>query len=329
MKRKLFTHTDLDGVGCAIVGKLAFGDSLDVTFCDYINVNETVKKFINNKEYNNYEFIYMTDMSVNQEVAELIESTRPLGFDDGSNLGNMFKLLDHHPTAEFLNQYFWAEVKTIDNAIGELTSGTKMFYNFLINNDLLSFAKYRSTYNFVEAVRKYDTWLWKTKYHDETPKQWNDLLYILGRKEFMSQMIYKLEMYESFDFNDFESMLLKVEQDKINKYVEEKNLQLIKYPLLTYNAGIVFAENYKSELGNKLAELNPDVDFIAIVDLSSSSISYRTIKDNINLGFDVARVFGGGGHPKAAGSEISEEIKNMLISFLFKDGKFILGATAY
>lgn len=30
---KLFTHTDLDGVGCAIIAKLVYGDEIDLRSC--------------------------------------------------------------------------------------------------------------------------------------------------------------------------------------------------------------------------------------------------------------------------------------------------------
>ena len=30
---KLLTHTDLDGVSCAVLAKLAWGENVDVTFC--------------------------------------------------------------------------------------------------------------------------------------------------------------------------------------------------------------------------------------------------------------------------------------------------------
>lgn len=40
---KLFTHTDLDGVGCAVVGKYAYDDQgISIEYCDYHNVNEKI-----------------------------------------------------------------------------------------------------------------------------------------------------------------------------------------------------------------------------------------------------------------------------------------------
>ena len=38
----LFTHTDLDGVGCAILTKLFFADELCITYCDYGDISADV-----------------------------------------------------------------------------------------------------------------------------------------------------------------------------------------------------------------------------------------------------------------------------------------------
>ena len=58
------------------------------------------------------------------------------------------------------------------------------------------------------------------------------------------------------------------------------------------------------------------MDFIVIIN-PSVSVSYRTVKDNINLGKDIASVYGGGGHPKAAGSPISDDIREQIINMMF------------
>lgn len=77
----------------------------------------------------------------------------------------------------------------------------------------------------------------------------------------------------------------------------------------------MFASQYQSELGNRLLELNPQYDLIAMI--GENSISYRTTKDNINCG-EFAKLFNGGGHPKTAGSEINLTQKEDIINILFK-----------
>ncbi|WP_252241567.1 hypothetical protein [Clostridium sp. ZBS18] len=73
-KIKLFSHTDLDGYGCNIVAKYTIGKgiNLECENLNYDNVNERVKEFFNSKECEEYSVVYITDISVNNEVAELI-----------------------------------------------------------------------------------------------------------------------------------------------------------------------------------------------------------------------------------------------------------------
>ena len=47
---KLFTHTDLDGVSCEILGRIAFGEDIDVVRCGYGNIDDKVEEFINSDE---------------------------------------------------------------------------------------------------------------------------------------------------------------------------------------------------------------------------------------------------------------------------------------
>ena len=42
----LFTHDDLDGVGCAIVARLAFPDDLVVRYCSYKSINSEINSFL-------------------------------------------------------------------------------------------------------------------------------------------------------------------------------------------------------------------------------------------------------------------------------------------
>jgi oligoribonuclease NrnB/cAMP/cGMP phosphodiesterase (DHH superfamily) len=307
MKVKLFTHTDFDGIGCGILGKLAFGENIDIEYCNYDDINERVSEFILNSKRDTYNKVFITDISVNEDIAEALD-TMFLQYDD-------FKLLDHHPTALELNKYKWANVEIMLNE-NEKTSGTRMFYDYILNNvPHKTRLNVSNIFDFVETVRKYDTWQWKAE-NDLTPKQWNDLLYIMGREEFIESIIYRLKSYDVFDFCSFDDKLLQYEQRKIDKYIESKNKEIIVKDILGYKAGVIFGEQYHSELGNKLCELHSELDFIVIISMSKA-VSYRSIGNKVNLGKDIASVYFGGGHPNSSGSPISDEIRINVIDMLF------------
>ena len=59
MKIKLFTHSDLDGVGCAILMKNVYrNDKIDIEYCDYGNVNDKIKEFLNSVVPDETYFLY-------------------------------------------------------------------------------------------------------------------------------------------------------------------------------------------------------------------------------------------------------------------------------
>lgn len=302
---KLFTHTDLDGVGCAILAHLAFNFEIDIEYCDYANINEKVMNYLNTNDGSSY--IYITDISVNKEVAELLDKRGGV------------HLLDHHPTALGLNKYSWCKVM-VEDLSGVKTSGIKMFYHWLcINGCFVDELENNQALNrFAELVRNYDTWRWSTLGDKGLIcKQVNDLLYLYGRERFIRWCLSEIhdEVFPRLYAAD--ELVLKLKQQEIDEYIKEKDEQLFTSPMCGMNCGFVFAERYFSELGNRLCELHPEIDFVAMIDMSGA-VSYRTVKGNVDLGEDVAKLFGGGGHPKAAGSQFSQDVIMKTIESIFR-----------
>ena len=97
------------------------------------------------------------------------------------------------------------------------------------------------------------------------------------------------------------------------------NQELYTIPLCGKICGVVFANKFISELGNRLCKLHPEIDFVAMIDVESCTVSYRTTRDDIHLGQDVAKLFGGGGHPKAAGSPFDKAILLEAVRKIFKE----------
>lgn len=307
MKVKLFTHTDLDGIGCVILAKLAFED-VDVEYCNYNDVNQKVEKFYIASSKNHYDKAFITDISVSESVAKIIE------YYSDDKFYPEIKLLDHHKTALWLNEYDWATVEThMTEDMKE--SGTSLFLDYIKEILWEQGKRQVSIQNFVKIVRLYDSWEWKEQ-NDDIPKKWNDLFKILGRDRFIKKIISIILQNDGIYFSETDELLLELEQDKIDKYVKKKNEYIIKKEILGYKAGIVFADRYISELGNRLSELNPNLDFIAMIN-PDYAVSYRTIKNDVDVS-EIAKHFGGGGHPKASRSPVSGDLEIDYIDKLFK-----------
>jgi len=284
---KLFTHTDLDGVGCAILAYHAFG-SLDVTYCDYGNVNELITEYLDGAE--RHDNIYITDISVNEAVAERIDR------DDAS-----WVLLDHHATALPLNFYDWAMVRVEKG--GVKTSGTSLFNEYIRGIDCYTLD------TFAEKVRSYDTWDWAVT-GDTAAKDLNDLLYLIGRDAFVA----RFTQDESVELTSEERMLLDVERARIDAYLRGKLPQLTVRTINGLRVGIIFADRYQSELGNYIVNERDDIDLVAMID-PAKGVSYRS-KGEVNVG-EFAKLFGGGGHKNAAGSQVSDEQREEIVKIIF------------
>lgn len=172
-KIKLFTHTDLDGVGCAILAYLVFGkENVDVEYCNYDDVNEKVEKFWKHVGDAEYDAVYITDISISEDLAEQITAHTGV---------RKWHLFDHHATALGLNKYDWCEVR-VNGTSGEMkTSGTELFFTYLALNGCFKFkpTQENSLVRFVSIVRDYDTWRWKEFGEEGTVCiQVDDLFYI-------------------------------------------------------------------------------------------------------------------------------------------------------
>ena len=300
---KLFTHTDLDGVSCEILGKIAFGEDIDVVRCGYGNIDDKVEEFINSDE--EYDKLFITDISVKKELADAL-----------NNVSDKVILLDHHKTALWLNEYPFALVQVEDESVGKMC-GAYLFYEYLKKNHK-EFDDTPALKLFIDYVRMYDTWEWKEKYDNIIPKRLNDLMYIDGPNEFIDKMTYRLGN-NLFILDDTDLMKLQIEQTYINSYIAQKNETLMINDDLFpgYTVGITFADKDISELGNKLCELHPELDFVVLINMSTLTVSYRTVKDDLDLS-DIAKGFGGGGHPKASGSRFDASIVNDMLNNIFR-----------
>ena len=300
---KLFTHTDLDGIGCAILAKLAYGNEVDISYCNYDDINEKVDYFYSHGGRETE--CHITDISVSERLAQDID-----------NASVNILLLDHHGTATYLNKYPWCVVMEVNPITHIKTCGTELYYEELVAMNILQ--KTDILDQFVELVRDYDTWRWATLGEKGLiSKQLNDLLYIYGREKFIEKLVVLLEHDSSLVFDEIDITLLEYRQRDIDSYIEAKNKEIrVKEFAIDdcmAKCGVIFCERYHSELGNRLSEAHPELDFIILLG-TDGKMSFRTVKDDLNLGEKVAKLFGGGGHPKAAGAYFSTELVEKLIS---------------
>ena len=203
-----------------------------------------------------------------------------------------------------------------------LSKVTSLFYEWLVNNGYID-KNNQKIEDFSELTRKYDTWEWKTKYNDEMSHELTLLFDSVGYNGYIKLMYDKLNIVDGkrFSFSDLENMLIsnKIQQveEKLSNYANKVYYQEV----LGLKAGIVFIDyEYRNDLAEFFRQNNFDMDFVMLIALDYGTISYRSIKDNVNVRL-VAESMGGKGHDKAASSPISEEKRRNLIKVLTENKK--------
>ena len=306
MKTLLISHiADNDGVSPIILLKLVINE-FDYKLLEIYEVEDYVNELIDSGRYKEYDQIYITDLKLTMESCEKIDNIE--------ELKNKLLVFDHHQSNLFVNDFNFATV-IVKNEEGRMECGTSLFYKYLKNKYPNSILNNKIVSNYVELVRENDTWDYLIE-NELKAKKLGMLFSLYNRERYINSMLTNLKNNVDELFNSEENYLLSIEQERMNNYIESKKDKVYFGKINNYEVGIVFAESYRSVLGNYLAKYYEDkVDFIIIINFDHG-ISYRTIKE-VNVG-EFAQIYGGGGHQKAAGSYFPDGFHKQLIELLYE-----------
>lgn len=311
MKILLFTHkSDIDGMGNVILAKLAF-DEVDYVLCETFNLQEEIKKYYDNGKIYSYDIVLVTDLWLQEPTLTKVAKD--------SKLKDKFFVFDHHESGlqEKCDKYPFSTIKVSDE--NGLCCGTSLFYEWLVNKGYLD-VNNQQIKDFVELTRRYDTWEWKTKYNDEVPHELTILFTCVDCEGYIKLMYDKLRgANNKFAFSELETMLINNKKQQIKEIVTSYANNVYYKEVLGLKAGIVFIDyEYRNDLTEFFRQNNFDMDFAMLIALDYGVISYRSIKEDVNVRL-IAETMGGKGHDKAAGSPISKEMKIKLIKLLIED----------
>lgn len=303
MKILLFTHEqDIDGMGNIILAKQAF-KNLDYITCQTFEVNKKVQETIDNKSIYNYDFIYVTDICIKEPLLTFINNNE--------NLKNKLLIFDHHKSEieEGNNKYNFVNI-IVENEKGK-TCGTSLFYNYLIQNNLLSPTPVLD--ELVELTRQHDTWEWKEKFNNNEKARNLYILYEkLGYKNYIKTMTKIVETKSSIELGIEELSLIKEFKNELsialNKMIQNMIIHNLTIDNTTYIIGFTKGlYKYRNELSEFIIENGnrKNLDMVGIIMEDTPTVSYRKVK-NIDTS-KVATYFGGKGHKGAASNPQNNE----------------------
>ncbi len=301
MKKILvITHkVDIDGHGGVILANLAFKkENVDYILAMPVNIDEIVESVDTEK----YSKIYITDICPSDKVLSKI--------DEDKKLKAKIKIFDHHLPKQSTFKKDYDFVTMLFKKEDRKVCGTSLFYEYLLSNNLLK--EKESITNLVELTRRYDTWEWKEKYNDVNPNKLTIFMEILGYDLYISYMTDKLLQNEKFNFTAFENNLIASKEKEIERYVKEATNNLFVISIDEYKVAVCFAENFRNDIKEYVKKNNlVDADLLAIIKVKDKNISYRSLKENVDVN-KFAQKYGGGGIFAAAGSQFKiDELKKM------------------
>ena len=298
MKKKtlLITHTDLDGISPIILLNLT-GIKFEYKSVEIHDLT-TAWEELKTAGLEKYEEIFITDLTVPQEI-----------YDDIENMNLNVKVFDHHETHLFANKYKYVDVRVDIN--GVKTCGTELFYLYLKKkfNELDK----QIIKEYVNYVREIDTFTFTS----DIPRELDNLKSVYGTKEYIKTITRRLKKNDEFKFTSFEKRYNKLKALEEQRYIDNRSEKLVRYKIDGHDVGVVFAERYKSDLGNVLSIDHPELEFIILID-ASSRISYRAVRDDVSVS-EFAASYGGGGHKLASGSRFDDANREEIVKSYFKN----------
>jgi oligoribonuclease NrnB/cAMP/cGMP phosphodiesterase (DHH superfamily) len=216
------------------------------------------------------------------------------------------------------NEEVWKNLMNDEEKLDELlyktgahSSGASLMFDYLEYSGMYTGKHINKQFliEIIHMIQAYDTWDWFYIYgKNEKYRTFETLCEIYGLTRFVKNFMSRVKGNKpALLFDETDKLLLDIEQDKIDRYKEmilkkviTCDLQLIdeKYSMAYCYTGERLAETFEA-----MKENFPDCDIYAIN--FGEGISFRTLREDINLGL-MCKSYGGGGHQGAAGFRVSD-----------------------
>lgn len=306
MKIKIFSHiADTDGAFPVVLSNLIF-DEVNYDLSDHRDIDNKVLKSL--EEIDKYDMIYITDLNIKEETANIIN--------ENEKYKNKVLVFDHHASELKMNQYSF--IKVVPEIDGHLECGATLFYQYLYDNFYKEILDKEILKKMLEDIRLVDNWI----FQDKEPLKITKYFDTYGRDYFIKSITKILLEKEIMEYDEKDMLLFDLEDKKVNDAIERYKKNIYKINVDGTNIGVVFTEKYISLIGNALAEHYQDeVDIIAMIKISSGSVSYRGNKKDLDIP-EVLKKYNAKGHKLACSSKIDNKLNKKIIEEIFGNVEF-------
>ena len=266
VRSTLLTHTDLDGVGCAVLFSGVRPGDGPVELVDNGAIDARVREVLAER---------LAD-AAGHEVVVTDHGFTAAAADDADafvRAGGRFVLLDHHRSSLHLAGRAWATVDPERSAAG-------LLFDHLGRPP--AFAE------FARLVEDHDLW----RHHDPRSARLAALLGLIGSDRFRARFTED----PGVELREGERLLVDNEEARRADYLRRKAEQAWVVEIGGRRWALCYAEAYQSDVAERLmTELG--VEATAIVNPGRRTVSLRSRDGDVS---GIAERFGGGGHARAA-----------------------------
>lgn len=299
------THNDADAIGCTMIASNHKDYVAHTIFSAIGDADANIIQYLNT--HNAPDFILITDISIREDTAVLLEKYRDGLKEQGVEVRLL--LVDHHKTNTLSQKHDWAIVVSEDEN-GVPISAAKLLMLVIRGGIVPSMLTVLDEY--IEKISRYDTWEWKRNPSESMDEENTNILIKQLGLEATAKLIYESMSPRGLVIPEYAQTLIDIYKEKRERYLPKVLENTVITNFMEYRIALwMESGEYFNESMEYIYLTNPEVDIVWALCPSRRSFSFRTNKDDINLG-RFAKMFGGGGHPRAAGA-------NNIESDLFMD----------
>lgn len=304
---KLFSHNDLDGFGAPLLLKavqpIMFNDTeFEMTNCGAGRIDEEFARWLRSPEASRFTDVYIMDMTPDSDY-----TFQQLN----NNFANHWLVFDHHESEEALRSKYAANSVTAANP-RVAPSATSLVWDWLKQQphfaELDSKRQQELAY-LVELIRAYDTWDWQNdpdmSAEERTAADNLDQLFWFYPLQDSASFVTEVFAAGWQKYQQDNQLLIHTLNERRAKYLKSHLKDMLKTTIAGHHFGVVYADDYKSEIAHELLEQNPDVDAALVV--SPVSVSLRS-NGKLDVAKFAEKYFNGGGHADAAGGRLGTNL---------------------
>ena len=299
-----YTHTDIAGSICGVLGMKAF-KNIETHYLSNDDVNDAINTFTNiERRYTDYDLILISDVALNRGTLLNLNMVQKV-----TNGQTKVVYCNHiESLKEFTDQYPWCLIEPTGED-GVKQDSSFVLYKYLINNYNLPKEDWLD--NLVQTCSDYTTWAWSKK-DDVTPLNLSTLCHDMGASFFAETMIKKHIALDSLLSKEDYAKLKHIDA-KYEKYKNKKMKTVDLFKIDGKRVGFVIAEQYIDRLASDIMKQYNHLHEVVII----NSFEKMNVRGSAYKNTDVsltAKSFGGDGGKRSAGAIIPMEIRESVVA---------------